>query len=55
MFSPYHYEYLCGLAILEEDVDGADLGSSAGPNPSNFLGHGPCLAEIHVGRWKNCL
>ena len=28
MFSPYHYKYLRGLAILEENADGADLGSS---------------------------
>jgi hypothetical protein len=33
---PYHYKYMHDLAILSEDADGVDLGSSARPDQSNF-------------------
>jgi hypothetical protein len=33
---PHHYEYLHSLATLDEDVDGANLGNSTGPNSCNF-------------------
>jgi hypothetical protein len=43
-----------GLVILGEDAAGVDLGDSIGLDQSHFLGHGPCLVEIHVEGWKNC-
>ena len=47
--SPHHYEYLHGLAILDEDAIGADLGDCAGPDLSHYLGYGLCVVEVHVG------
>jgi hypothetical protein len=44
-----------GLAILGEDAVKADLGDSTGLDQSHFLGHGPCLVEIHVEGWRNSL
>ena len=34
--SPYHYEYLGGLAILGEDANRADLGDSTRLDESHF-------------------
>ena len=36
MFS-LHYEYLCGLAILDEDAIEADYGDCSRPDHSYFL------------------
>jgi hypothetical protein len=44
MFFPLHYEYLRGLAILEEDVVGANLGSNIG----HFLGYGLGMVKVYV-------
>jgi hypothetical protein len=49
MFFPFHYEYLCSLAILEEDIVGADLGNCTGSYSGYFLGHGPSVVEVYVG------
>jgi hypothetical protein len=46
---PRHYEYLCGLAILEEDAVRANLGDYTGSNSGRFLGHEPCMVEVYVG------
>jgi hypothetical protein len=49
MFFPLHYEYLRGLAILEEDVIEADLGDCTGSDLDHFLGHEPHMVEVYVG------
>jgi hypothetical protein len=49
MFCPFHYEYLCGLTILEENVIGADLGGCIGSDTGHFLGYGPNMIEVYVG------
>ena len=40
---------LYGLAALEEDVIGADLGASSKLDPCDLWGHGPYLVPLDVG------
>ena len=46
---PLHYEYVCSLAILDEDVVIADIGDCVGSNLGHFLGHGLDMVEVYVG------
>ena len=49
MSFPHHYKYLCGLAILEKDAIGADLGDCAGFDMGHFLEYGPDMVKVYVG------
>jgi hypothetical protein len=41
------------FSTSDEDADGANLGNSTGLDSCDFLRHGSCLANDHLGRWRN--
>jgi hypothetical protein len=48
MFFPFITKKLRGLASLDKNALGSDMGDCARPYPSHFLGYGLSLAEAHV-------
>jgi hypothetical protein len=42
---------LYGLAALEENAVGADLGASSGLDPCDLWRYGSCLVAFNVGDW----